>query len=248
MTVGVDHTKAMVIPSNDPGCPGPGVLVVDDEKPLAHMVATYLSRAGYTAMQAHAGPEALEHARRQRPDVVILDLGLPGMDGIEVCRAIRLFSECYILMLTARGDEADKLAGLAAGADDYITKPFSIRELVARVAAVLRRPRTTVVMTQPVRVFGELTVDPAAHQVQVAGSPLSLTPTEFDLLTALSSRPQQACSRRQLIDLVWGRGWVGDERIVDVHIGNLRRKLTEASAGQDYIDTVRGVGYRMAPR
>ena len=116
------------------------VLVVDDEKPLARMIATYLTRAGYDATTAHTGPEAVEAARAQAPDVVVLDLGLPGLDGIEVCRSIRGFSECYVLMLTARGEEEDKLAGLAAGADDYITKPFSVRELVARVATVLRRP------------------------------------------------------------------------------------------------------------
>ena len=222
------------------------VLVVDDEKSLAQMVATYLSRAGYAVAQAHTGPDALESARTERPDVVVLDLGLPGLDGVEVCRRIRGFSQCYVLMLTARGDEEDKLAGLAAGADDYITKPFSVRELVARMAAVLRRPRTTVAPAEPIRLFGDLVLDLAAHQVRVDGGPVGLTRTEFDLLAALSARPHQAFTRRQLIDIVWDPAWVGDERIVDVHIGHLRRKL-----GQDpsrYIDTVRGVGYRMAAR
>ncbi|MEX5275274.1 response regulator transcription factor [Kocuria sp. CPCC 205235] len=219
------------------------VLVVDDEKPLALMVATYLTRAGYDATQAHTGPDALEAARTQTPDVVVLDLGLPGMDGIDVCRKLRAFSECYVLILTARGDEEDKLAGLAAGADDYITKPFSVRELVARVAAVLRRPRTTVTAFEPERVFGDLVVDLTAHEARVGGAPVGLTRTEFDLLAALSARPQQALSRRQLIDTVWDPAWVGDERLVDVHIGHLRRKLSEDQAA--YIDTVRGVGYRM---
>lgn len=222
------------------------VLVVDDEKPLALMAATYLTRAGYDVATAHTGPDAVEAARVQSPDVVVLDLGLPGLDGIEVCRRIRGFSECYVLMLTARGDEEDKLAGLAVGADDYITKPFSVRELVARVAAVLRRPRTTVVPPQLARVFGELTVDLTAHEARVGGSPVGLTRTEFDLLAALSARPHQALSRRQLIDIVWDPAWVGDERLVDVHIGHLRRKLSDDQGA--YIDTVRGVGYRMVTR
>ncbi|MGW9549632.1 response regulator transcription factor [Citricoccus zhacaiensis] len=221
------------------------VLVVDDEKPLAGMVATYLARAGYDATVAHTGPEALEAVRAGAPDVVVLDLGLPGLDGVEVCRRLRQFSDCYVLMLTARGDEEDKLAGLAAGADDYITKPFSVRELIARVAAVLRRPRTSV-HPGPARVFGELTVDVAAHQARVGGDPVGLTRTEFELLAALSARPQQVLTRRQLIDTVWDPAWVGDERLVDVHIGHLRRKLDE-DPGR-FIDTVRGVGYRMVAR
>ena len=222
------------------------VLVVDDEKPLARMIATYLTRAGYDVATAHTGPDAVEAARSRSFDVVVLDLGLPGLDGIEVCRRIRGFSECYVLMLTARGDEDDKLAGLAAGADDYITKPFSVRELVARVAAVLRRPRTTVTAVEPARVFGDLTVDLTAHEARVVGEPVGLTRTEFDLLAALTARPHQALSRRQLIDTVWDPAWVGDERLVDVHIGHLRRKLSEDQSA--YIDTVRGVGYRMVSR
>ena len=222
------------------------VLVVDDEKPLARMIATYLTRAGYDVATAHTGPDAVEAARSRSFDVVVLDLGLPGLDGIEVCRRIRGFSECYVLMLTARGDEDDKLAGLAAGADEYITKPFSVRELVARVAAVLRRPRTTVTAVEPARVFGDLTVDLTAHEAQVVGEPVGLTRTEFDLLAALTARPHQALSRRQLIDTVWDPAWVGDERLVDVHIGHLRRKLSEDQSA--YIDTVRGVGYRMVSR
>ena len=222
------------------------VLVVDDEKPLAQMIATYLTRAGYDVATAHTGPDAVEAARSRSFDVVVLDLGLPGLDGIEVCRRIRGFSECYVLMLTARGDEDDKLAGLAAGADDYITKPFSVRELVARVAAVLRRPRTTVTAVEPARVFGDLTVDLTAHEARVVGEPVGLTRTEFDLLAALTARPHQALSRRQLIDTVCDPAWVGDERLVDVHIGHLRRKLSEDQSA--YIDTVRGVGYRMVSR
>ncbi len=233
-------------PGTESARPSGRVLVVDDEKPLAAMVATYLARAGYDTTVAHTGPDALAVARGHDPDVVVLDLGLPGLDGIEVCRRLRAFSGCYVLMLTARGDEEDKLAGLGAGADDYITKPFSVRELVARVAAVLRRPRTTAHPAEPPRVFGDLTVDLAAHEARVGEVPVGLTRTEFNLLAVLSARPQQAMNRRQLIDTVWGPTWVGDERLVDVHIGNLRRKL-DGDPGR-YIDTVRGVGYRMAPR
>lgn len=233
-------------PGTDSTRPAGRVLVVDDEKPLAAMVATYLARAGYDATVAHTGPDALESARGHDPDVVVLDLGLPGLDGIEVCRRLRAFSQCYVLMLTARGDEEDKLAGLGAGADDYITKPFSVRELVARVAAVLRRPRTTVHPVEPARVFGDLVVDLAAHEARVGGVSVALTRTEFDLLAVLSARPQQVMTRRQLIDTVWDPAWVGDERLVDVHIGNLRRKLNEDPG--HHIETVRGVGYRMVAR
>ncbi|MCY1157971.1 MAG: PhoR family transcriptional regulator [Citricoccus sp.] len=222
------------------------VLVVDDEKALAQIVASYLERAGHDVSTAHSGPEALEAARAQDPDVVVLDLGLPGLDGLEVCRRLRTFSQCYVVMLTARGQEQDKLAGLGAGADDYLTKPFSVRELVARVAAVLRRPRTTLGHPEPARSFGDLVVNLAAREVRVGGMPVGLTRTEFDLLAALSARPGEALSRRALIDLVWDPAWVGDERIVDVHLGNMRRKL--GADPNRYIETVRGVGYRMVHR
>ncbi len=222
------------------------VLVVEDERPLARMVATYLERAGHRVAIAHTGPEALESARATEPDVVVLDLGLPGLDGIEVCRRLREFSQCYVVMLTARGQEQDKLEGLDVGADDYLTKPFSVRELVARVGAMLRRPRTTLGHGGSVRTFGDLSVDLAAHEVRVDGTRIAATRTEFDLLAALSARPGEAMSRRQLIDTVWDPAWVGDERIVDVHVGNLRRKL--GADPNRYIETVRGVGYRMADR
>jgi DNA-binding response OmpR family regulator len=222
------------------------VLVVDDEKALAQIVASYLQRAGHDVSTVHSGPEALEAVRAQDPDVVVLDLGLPGMDGIEVCRRLRAFSQCYVVMLTARGQEQDKLEGLGVGADDYLTKPFSVRELVARVAVVLRRPRTTLGHPEAVRSFGDLLVDLAAHEVRVGGRPVGLTRTEFDLLAVLSARPGEALSRRALIDLVWDPAWVGDERIVDVHLGNMRRKL--GADPNRYVETVRGVGYRMVHR
>ena len=223
--------------------PAGRVLVVDDEKPLAQMVATYLERAGFSVAQAHTGIDAVDKARRFSPEVIVLDLGLPGMDGLEVCRQVRSFSDCYILMLTARGSEDDKIAGLTTGADDYITKPFGVRELVTRVRAVLRRPRVTT-MNAPLGV-GDLVIDPIAHQARVNGSVVDLTGTEFALLFALALRPGQALSRHDLVTEVWDTSWVGDERIVDVHIGNLRRKLGTGSRGRGFIETVRGVGYRM---
>ena len=225
------------------------VLVVEDERDLARMVQAYLERAGHTVGLAHNGPDAVAVARELEPDVIILDLGLPGIDGIEVCRRVRTFSDCYILMLTARDDEVDKLVGLSVGADDYITKPFSPRELVARVQAVLRRPRLTAgrapAEEEAPRAFGDLRIDVAGRRVDVGGEPVALTRTEFDLLAVLSSRPQLAYSRRRLIDDVWDTAWVGDEHVVDVHVAHLRRKLGDNPEQPRYIDTVRGVGYRM---
>ena len=224
------------------------MLIVEDELDLGRMVAAYLERPGYQVSLAFTGTEAVQAAQDGDPDVVILDLGLPELDGIEVCRRIRTFSDCYILMLTARDDEVDKLIGLSVGADDYITKPFSPRELVARVQAVLRRPRTSRPQAgggEPVREFGDLRIDADARQVEVAGRSIELTRTEFDILGVLSARPRLAYSRRQLIDEVWDTAWVGDEHIVDVHIGHVRRKLGDDPAGPRYIETVRGVGYRM---
>lgn len=232
----VSHTTAENRPAGR-------VLVVDDEKPLAEMVATYLERAGFTVAQAHTGPQALAEARRFTPDVIVLDLGLPGMDGLQVCRQIRAFSDCYILMLTARGSEDDKITGLTAGADDYITKPFSIRELITRIHAVLRRPRATTMAT-PLTV-GELVIDPIAHEARVGDVLVDLTRTECELLLVLALRRGQVLSRHELVTDVWDTSWVGDERIIDVHIGNLRRKLGTDSKGRGFIETVRGVGYRM---
>ena len=226
------------------------VLVIEDEKPLADMVVAYLARAGYQTLIAHTGPAGVQAARESRPEVVILDLGLPGLDGIEVCRQIRTFSDCYVIVATARSDEIDTLIGLSVGADDYVTKPFSVRELVARVQTVLRRPRTAssaLDHAQPPRTFGELSVDPSSLQVHLRGEPVALTPTERDLLMTLASRPSMAFSRRQLIDDVWGGGWVGDEHLVDVHIAHLRKKLGDNPDTGRYVTTVRGVGYRMGP-
>ena len=227
----------------------PRALVVDDEEHLARLVADYLTRDGFTTQVALDGERALQLARSGRPDVVILDLMLPGMDGVEVCRQLRTFTDAYVIMLTARAEEVDKLIGLAVGADDYLTKPFSPRELVARVKAMLRRPRRP----QPagvdtaVRQFGDLTIDPAAREALVAGQLADLTRLEFDLLDTLSAQPRVAFSRRQLIEHVWGEDWFGDEHIVDVHIVRLRRKLGDDATHPRYVRTVRGVGYRMGP-
>ena len=219
------------------------VLVVEDEQVLAGTMVNYLGRAGFDARAVHTGPDGVAVAREWSPDVVVLDLGLPGLDGMEVCRRLRSFSSCYVIMLTARVEEEDTLEGLAAGADDYMSKPFSVRELVARVEAQLRRPRGPGVPAE--RIFGALVIDPAARRVRVGRQLVELTATEFDLLEALSAEPRLAHSRRQLIDTVWGENWVGDEQLVDVHIGNLRRKLGDPAANPLYVTTVRGYGYRM---
>ena len=225
-------------------------LVVDDEVPLAGVVASYLEREHFEVAVAHNGVDALTLARESDPDVVVLDLALPGIDGLEVCRQLRTFSDAYVVMLTARDTEMDTVIGLSVGADDYVTKPFSPRELVARIRAMLRRPRSTAddrdtQKDQAPRVFGPLRIDTASRQVHVEDEPVALTRTEFDVLAALSSRPRVVFSRRQLIEAVWGESWVGDEHVVDVHVGHLRRKLADDAAEQRYVVTVRGIGYRM---
>lgn len=225
------------------------VLVVDDEVALANVVGSYLSKAGYEVSLEHSGGNAVEHCRGFDPDVVVLDLGLPGLDGVEVARQLRTFSDCYILMLTARSDEVDKLIGLSVGADDYITKPFSNRELVARVQAVLRRPRrpplTAPTEVEPPREFGGLRIAVDAREAWLGEAPVELTRTEFDILAVMSAQPNVAFSRRQIIDLVWDTTWFGDDHVVDVHVANLRRKLADDPAAPRFILTVRGVGYRM---
>jgi DNA-binding response OmpR family regulator len=222
-------------------------LVVDDEEHLARLVADYLARQGFAADIALDGEHALEIARATCPDVVVLDLMLPGIDGVEVCRRLRTFTDAYVIMLTARAEEVDTLIGLAVGADDYLTKPFSPRELVTRVKAMLRRPRgpRPAGTEVPQRRFGDLALDAPAREVSVAGKRIELTRLEFDVLDVLSERPQAAFTRRQLVDRVWGGTWFGDEHIVDVHIMRLRRKLGDDAAHPRYVLSVRGVGYRM---
>ncbi len=228
-------------------------LVVDDEAPLADVVASYLRRDHFEVTVCHSGAEALTAAREVDPDVVVLDLGLPGIDGLEVCRQLRTFSDAYVVMLTARDTEVDTIVGLSVGADDYLTKPFSPRELVARIRAMLRRPRSVAAPAvpggghgeQPPRVFGPLSIDLAGRDAHLAGEPIPLTRTEFDILAALSSRPGVVWSRRQLIEAVWGDPWVGNDHLVDVHVGHVRRKLGDDPADPRFVFTVRGVGYRM---
>lgn len=237
--------------SPTPRQPGYRALVVDDEAPLADVVASYLEREQFEATVAHDGTAAIAVARELDPDVVILDLGLPGMDGLEVCRQLRTFSDAYVVMLTARDTELDTVLGLTVGADDYVTKPFSPRELVARIRAMLRRPRVAPGAAAPVgdvvppRQFGALSINVDAREVAVDGEPVLLTRTEFDLLEALSARPAVVLSRRQLLDTVRDERWVGSDHLIDVHIGHLRRKLGDDATAPRYILTVRGVGYRM---
>ncbi len=228
--------------------PGYRALIVDDEAALTDVIASYLRREHFDVTTCHNGVDALAVAREVDPDVVVLDLGLPGIDGVEVCRQLRTFSDAYVVMLTARDTEVDTIVGLSVGADDYVTKPFSPRELVARIRAMLRRPRTvgtTTVPITPPRTFGPLSIDVASRQVFLDGESIALTRTEFDILAALSSRPAVVWSRRQLIDAVWGEPWVGNDHLVDVHVGHLRRKLGDDPADPRFVFTVRGVGYRM---
>jgi DNA-binding response OmpR family regulator len=224
------------------------VLVVDDEVPLAKVVASYLEREGFAVDLAHDGPSAVDQARVLRPDLIVLDLMLPGFDGLEVCRQIRAFTDAYVIMLTARDDETDKVVALSVGADDYIVKPFSPRELIARTKAMLRRPRTPAEPEPiPALVVGALVVDPDARTVTLDGAAVELTRTEFDILAALAARPRSALTRAQIIEHVWGGEWFGDEHVVDVHVGHLRRKLHDDAAEPRFVRTVRGVGYGMGP-
>jgi DNA-binding response OmpR family regulator len=220
-------------------------LVVDDEPPLVKVVSSYLEREGFEVASTDDGAQAVMLARDFDPDVIVLDLMLPGIDGIEACRQIRAFSDAYIVMLTARVEETDRIVGLSTGADDYVTKPFSPGELMARVRAMLRRPRTGRDGGAGVRRFGELEIDPAAREVRSSDAPIELTKIEFDLLDALSSEPRVAFSRDRLLERVWGGDWFGDDHVVDVHIGKLRAKLGDDPKAPRYIRTVRGVGYRM---
>lgn len=227
-------------------------LVVDDEVALADVVASYLKRENFEVHLAHDGSGALALAREVDPDVVILDIGLPGVDGIEVCRRLRVFSDAYVVMLTARDTEVDTIVGLSVGADDYVTKPFSPRELVARVRAMLRRPRRTPAAVpdpgeqlSPPRLFGALRINVDSREVHLDETPIMLTRTEFDVLAALSARPGTVLSRPQLLESIWGDSWFGADNVIDVHVGHLRRKLGDNPAQPRYVTTVRGVGYRM---
>lgn len=222
------------------------VVVVDDERPLVELVSRYLRREGYEVHAAHDGAEALEVIGTVDPDVIVLDLMLPGIDGLEVARQVREHSDPYLVMLTARTDEVDRIVGLRVGADDYVTKPFSPNELVARIQAMLRRPRRTARTDDTdLRRFGVLTIDAAAREVHVDGELVDLTRLEFDLLDTLSADPRVVFTKEQLLDRVWGSSAYRDEHVVAVHIANLRRKLGDTSDEPRFVRTVRGVGYRM---
>ncbi|MBF8290734.1 MAG: DNA-binding response regulator [Chloroflexi bacterium] len=230
-----------VRPRHDPGT-RPVVLIVDDEAPLVELIRGYLEREAWAVLAAADGSTALEVARRERPDVVILDLMLPGIDGIEVCRELRTFSDAYVLMLTSRAEELDKLVGLALGADDYLTKPFSPRELVARIKAVLRRPRrNSLSQAMP----AGLEFDGARREVRVDRNSIALTRTEFDILAALAASPGVVVGRLALLASIWGDGY-DDDHLIDVHVANLRRKLGDDPERPRFIETIRGVGYRLA--
>jgi two-component system alkaline phosphatase synthesis response regulator PhoP len=224
------------------------ILVVDDERGLVELVRSYLTNEGFTVLVADDGLSALDLARTHDPDLVVLDIMLPGLDGVEVCRRLRQFSDAYVLMLTARSEEVDKIVGLSVGADDYVTKPFSPRELVARIKALLRRPRTGVQNepdVPPVHRFDGLVVDEARHEVIRRGDVLALTAREFDLVATLAAHPGRVFTRAQLLERIWGEEYY-DDHVVDVHIGNLRKKLEVDTAQPRYVETVRGVGYRFA--
>jgi len=227
------------------------VLVVEDTEEIRELVVTVLGKAGFDVRAVGTGAECLEEVRRRAPDLIVLDLGLPDADGTEVCREVRAETECYVLMLTARAEEVDLLIGLAVGADGYMAKPFSPRELVARVQAMLRRPRTAPApgpepaTQESVLRLAELEVDEDSREVRVDGAVVDLTRTEFDLLAALASRPGRVLQRETLLREVWQTDWEGNLRLVEAHMSNLRRKLQAAGLSSPEIRTVRGVGYRL---
>jgi DNA-binding response OmpR family regulator len=222
------------------------ILVVDDEPQIVRLVRAYLEEAGFRVVTASDGEQALYVARHERPDLVVLDVLMPRMDGLEFTRRIRRERNIPIIMLTARADESDRIVGLELGADDYVTKPFSPREIVARVRAVLRRAQAPPESPQVLRV-GDLTLDCTAHVAAVAGQSLDLTPTEFGILETLMTTPGRAFSRAELLEAVQGIAFEAYERTVDAHVKNLRRKIEPDPACPRYILTVRGVGYRLDP-
>jgi DNA-binding response OmpR family regulator len=224
----------------------PRVLVVDDEEQIRTIIRRYLEADGYAVSEATDGETGLRLARELDPDLVILDVMMPGIDGIETLRRLRSESGVYVIMVTARADEVDTLVGLSVGADDYITKPFSARELVARVKTVLRRARTTIPAESEGRiVVGDLVVDAARREVTRDGTPVELTTLEFDLLHALARSPGRVFTRRQLLEQVWGWDFYGDERVVDVHVRAIRRALGDSADDPEVVATVRGVGYKL---
>jgi DNA-binding response OmpR family regulator len=221
----------------------PTILIVEDEPELVKVLRSYLEQAGYNVLTAYRGDSGLSSWEHKRPDLVILDLNLPGLDGLDVARQIRRKADTPIIMVTARVEETDRLIGLEIGADDYITKPYSPREVVARVRAVLRRS-STVPAVSPILRVADLEIDRDAHSVKISEQVIDLTPTEFNLLAALAGQPGRAFSRLQLSEAVLGNAYEGYDRTIDAHIKNLRAKIEPNPKSPRYIETVFGVGYR----
>ncbi len=221
------------------------VLIIDDDAKLVELLQLYFEKDGFVVFTANDGLTALKTAREKEPDILVLDLMLPGMDGWDICRALRRDSEVPILMLTARAEESDRLVGLEIGADDYVTKPFSPKEVVARVKAILRRTKRTAAKVESVR-LGDVVIDLKQYQVTKGGQPVELTPTEFKMLELLAANPGRVFSRLQIVEQAQGYSFEGYERTIDAHIKNLRRKIEDNPREPVYIQTVYGVGYRMA--
>ncbi len=224
------------------------ILVADDDERLAELVRKYLENAGFAVLVAHDGRTALDLARGRKPDLVVLDLQMPEVDGWDVCRILRAESDVPIIMLTARATESDMLLGLDLGADDYITKPFSPKEVVARVRTVLRRSGNSAAVAPQMWSIGKLEVDAHRHEARLEGQDLGVTPREFAVLQVLAANPGKAFSRSQLVSGAFGFDYDGMERTVDAHVRSLRKKLGDDSADPTYIETVYGVGYRMIDR
>lgn len=222
------------------------VVVVEDEENLAFTLQYNLEREGYAVRVAHDGNAGLELVRTFSPDLLILDVMLPGVSGYDICKLVRRDSDLPILMLTARGEEVDKVVGLELGADDYVTKPFSVRELMARVRALLRRPRASIqtIGSQGTLRSGDLEVDTFSHTVRKNGELVEFRPREFDLLALMVANPGRAYSRDQLLEALWGQDYIGDTRTIDVHVRWLRKKIEEEPSSPRRLVTVRGVGYR----
>ncbi len=220
------------------------MLIVDDERDLRTMLASYLAAEGFEVSEAPDGQAALELYAKAKPDLIVLDVGLPGIDGFEVLRLLRKQSEVPVIMLTARAEEVDRVVGLTIGADDYVTKPFSPRELSARIVAVLRRAAMVPERDGEVLRFEGLTIDPARREVIRDGQLVELSTLEFDLLTAMAASPGRVYTRGQLMEKVWGWDYFGVDRVVDVHVANIRKALGDDAANPRFIGTVRGVGYK----
>ena len=225
---------------------GATALVVEDAREIARILETLLTGEGYEVTVQSTGEGALDWVKRNHPELIILDLTLPDGDGVEICRQMRSHTDAYVIMVTGRAGEMDKVVGLSVGADDYLTKPFSPRELTARMRAMRRRPRREI-DNEGLRQFDGISVDLGAREVDISGEQITLTKIEFDILEALTSSPRRTWSRERLMDIVWGEPQ-DNPHILDVHVGNLRRKLKQGNADTKFISTIRGVGYRFEPR